>query len=212
MVWLTEARQLSRSVINILQVLLLVGILTGCGAMNAIPPPATPTAVQQFLMAQAVERSLPRENTMPIPLTSGDTVSLNISGLSVEQGLAVAKEFFKGAIGGWLGERGVKIVMDPAKAKYRINILVQAFGTEQRSSLFGLPPIQSTLLPIALPQIAIYASQKMSGYTRFRLDIYETATGQFTRSTPWFQGSTYFNEYTILFFFDFEFTDLIAPF
>lgn len=212
MVWLTEVRQLKRSMINILQVLLLVGTLIGCGAMNAIPPPATPTAVQQFLMAQAVERSLHRENSMSIPLTPGDTVSLDISGLSVEQGLAVARDFFKGAIGGWLGERGMKVVMDPAKAKYRIHILVQAFGTEQRSSLFGLPPIQSTLVPIALPEIAIYASQKLSGYTRFRLDIYESATGQFTRSTPWFQGSTYFNEYTILFFFDFEFTDLITPF
>ncbi|HNP60780.1 MAG TPA: hypothetical protein PKM72_08075 [Nitrospirales bacterium] len=212
MIRLIEARQLKRSMLDILQVLLLVGILTGCGAMNAIPPPASPTAVQQFLMAQAVERSLHGENTMPIPLASGDTVSLDISGLSVEQGLAVAQEFFKGAVGGWLGEGGLKIVRDPAKAKYRIHILVQAFGTEQRSSLFGLPAIQSTLVPIALPEIAIYASQKVSGYTRFRLDIYESATGQFTRSTPWFQGSTYFNEYTVLFFFDFEFTDLIAPF
>ncbi|MGB5056048.1 MAG: hypothetical protein WBO24_16785 [Nitrospirales bacterium] len=174
--------------------------------MNTIPVPTSPTAVQEFLMAQAVERSLYGENTMPIPLTSGDTVSIDSSELKEDKG------FMKGAISGWLGERGLKIVMDPAKAKYRIHILVQSLGVEQRSSLFGLPPIQSTLLPIALPEIAIYASQKLSGYTRFRLDIYETATGQFTRSTPWFQGSTYFNEYTILFFFDFEFTDLIAPF
>ncbi|GJL67595.1 MAG: hypothetical protein NPIRA06_02300 [Nitrospirales bacterium] len=212
MIWLTGARQLNRSMLWILQVLLLVGILTGCGAMNAIPLPEPPTAVQQLLMAQAVERSLHGENTMPIPLTNGDTVSLDMAGLSVDQGLAFAQKFFKGAVGGWLGGSGLKIVMDPAQAKYRIHILVQGLGVEQRSSLFGLPPIQSALLPIALPEIAIYASQKLSGYTRFRLDIYETATGQFVRSTPWFQGSTYFNEYTILFFFDFEFTDLIAPF
>jgi hypothetical protein len=198
--------------INILQVLLLMGILAGCGAMNAIPLPVWPTAVQQLLMAQAVERSLHGENTMPIPLTSGDTVSLDIPELSVEHTLPVAQDVFKGAIGGWLGERGLKIVMDPAKAKYRIYIHVQGLGVEQRSSLFGIPPIQSTVVPIAVPEIAIYASQKLSGYTRFRLDIYERATGQFVRSTPWFQGSTYFNEYTILFFFDFEFTDLIAPF
>ena len=212
MVWSTEARPWNRSMFGMLQGLLLVGMLTACGAMNAIPPPASPTAVQQFLMAQAVERSLHGENIMPIPLTSGDSVSLDISGLSVEQGLAVAQDFFKGAIEGWLGERGLKIVMDPAKSKYRIHILVQSLGVEQRSSLFGIPPIQSTLLPLALPEIALYASQKLSGYTRFRLDIFESATGQFVRSTPWFQGATYFNEYTILFFFDFEFIDLIAPF
>jgi hypothetical protein len=163
-------------------------------------------------MAQAVERSLHGENTMPIPLTYGDTVSLDVSSLTVEQGVTVAQKFMKGSIGGWLGERGLKIAMDPTKAKYRIHILVEALGIEQRSSLFGIPPIQSTLFPIALPELALFSSQKLSGYTRFRLDIYETATGQFVRSTHWLQGSTYFNEYTVLFFMDFEFTDLIAPF
>ncbi len=206
MVWLTEAGQGNRSILGILQVLLLMEMLTGCGAMNAIPEPESPTAVQQFLMAQAVDRSLPGEKTIPHPLTYGDTVSLDSSELKDQ------KRFIKGAISGWLGERGLKIALDPTKAKYRIHILVQSLGVEQRSSLFGIPPIQSTLLPIALPEMAIYSSQKLSGYTRFRLDIYETATGQFVRSTPWFQGSTYFNEYTILFFIDFEFTDLIAPF
>ncbi len=212
MVWITGVRQLNWSIIVILQVLLLLGMLTGCGAMNMIPVPASPTAVQQFLMAQALERSLHGENTIPFPLTSGETVSLDISALTVEQGLAVAQQFFKGAIGGWLGERGLKIALDSTKAKYRIHIIVQAFGTEQRTSLFGIPQIQSTVIPVAIPEMAIYVTQKMSGYTRFRLDIYETATGQFVRSTPWFQGSTYFNEYTVLFFFDFEYTDLIAPF
>ncbi len=206
MIWLTEARQRNRSMLGILQVLLLVGMLTGCGAMNTIPVPTSPTAVQEFLMAQAVDRSLPEEKTIPLPLTYGDTVSVDSSELKEDKG------FMKSAISGWLGERGLKIALDPTKAKYRIHILVQSLGVEQRSSLFGIPPIQSTLLPIALPEMAMYSSQKMSGYTRFRLHIYETATGRFVRSTPWFQGSTYFNEYTILFFFDFEFTDLIAPF
>lgn len=210
-VWKTVIRQLNLSIFP-LQGFLILGILTGCGTMNTIPPPASPTAVQQFLMTQAVERSLYGETTIPIPLTYGDTVSLDISALTVEQGLAIAQQFFKGAIGGWLGENGLKIVLDSNKAKYRINILVQALGTEQTVSLFGLPPIESTLLPIALPEMAVYKKQSLSGYTRFRLDIYETATGQFVRSTPWFQGSTYFNEYTVLFFFDFEYTDLIAPF
>jgi hypothetical protein len=75
-----------------------------------------------------------------------------------------------------------------------------------------MPEVQGGLLPFALPEIAVFKKQSLSGYTRFRLDIYETATGQFVRSTPWFQGATYFNEYTVLFFFDFEFTNLIAPF
>jgi hypothetical protein len=157
-------------------------------------------------MSQAIEHSLYKETVMPIPLTYGDTVSLETSGVTIEQ------RFFKGALGGWLGESGLKIVQDSNDARYRIHILVQALGTEQSVSFFGLPPIESVLLPFALPEIAVFKGQYQTGYTRFRLDIYETATGKFIRSTPWYQASTYFNEYTVLFFFDFYSTDLIAPF
>lgn len=203
--WLIRTSQLNSSVI-LLHGILILGILTGCGATYNMPLPVRPTAVEQFLMAQAVERSLDGKNAMPIPLSYGDTVSLDTSGLTVEQ------RFLKGAIGGWLGERGLKIAPDSHEAKYRIHVLVQSLGTEQSLSLFGLPQTQFVLLPFALPEIALYKAQKQSGHTRFRLDIYETATGKFVRSTPWFQGSTYFNEYTALFFFDWESTDLIAPF
>ncbi len=97
-------------------------------------------------------------------------------------------------------------------AKNRLHILVQALSTEQSRSFFGVPPIQSGLLPIAVPEVTLYKAQYQTGYTRFRLDIFETATGKFTRSTPWFQASTYCNEYTILVFIDFHTTNLIAPF
>jgi hypothetical protein len=201
----TGTLQLNHCVI-LLQGILILVVLVGCGTVHNMPEPVRPTAVEQFLMAQAVERSLNGENAMPIPLAYGDTVSLDTSGLTVEQ------RFFKGVIAGWLGEKGLQIVPDLYDARYRIYILVQALGTEQSVSLFGLPPIESVLLPFALPEIAVFKGQYQSGYTRFRLDIYETATGKFIRSTPWFQGSTYFNEYTLLFFFDFYRTDLIAPF
>lgn len=196
----------SNHCVILLQGILIMGILTGCGAVHNIPAPVRPTAVEQFLMAQAVERSLNKENTMPIPLAYGDTVSLDTSGLTVEQ------RFFKGAIAGWLGERGLKVIPDSGEATYQIHILIQALGTEQSVSFFGLPPIESVILPFALPEIVVFKGQYQSGYTRFRLDIFETATGKFIRSTPWLQASTYFNEYTVLFFIDFYKTDLIAPF
>src|SRR5690606_19491110 len=127
-------------------------------------------------------------------------------------GLTVEQRFLIGAISGWLGEQGIHIVSDASgEAEYRIHILAQAFGTEQSVSFFGLPQIDSVLLPIALPELPVFKGQYQSGYTRFRLDIYETVTGKFIRSTPWFQGSTYFKEYTIFFFFDFQFTNLIGP-
>ncbi len=184
---------------------LLLGIFSGCGAMHVMPQPEQPTAIQQFLMAQAVERSLMGDYLLPISLTYGESVVLDASTLTVEQ------RFFKGALGGWLGEKGLNVVTDSDDAKYRAVILVQSLGTEQSTSFFGLPPLESVLLPIALPEISVFKAQYQAGYTRFRMDFFENKTGNFIRSTPWFQGSTYFNEYTILFFFDFQFTDLVAP-
>ena len=156
--------------------------------------PVRPTPLEQFLMIHAVERSLEGKNTMLIPPAYGDTVSLDTSGLTEE------RRFFMGAISGWLGERGLQIATDSHDSRYRINILVQSLGTEQSLSLFGLPQTQFVLLPFALPEIALYKAQKQSGHTRFRLDFYETVTGKLIRSTPWFEGSTYFNPYTALFF------------
>ncbi len=72
-------------------------MLTGCGAMYQMSQPERPTAVEQFLMTQAVEYSLKGEHIMPIPLAYGDTVKLDPSGLRVEQ------RFFKGALASWLG-------------------------------------------------------------------------------------------------------------
>jgi hypothetical protein len=213
MAWTTAIPQVNHTV-RLLQGILLACILTGCGAIHNLPEPVRPTAVEQFLMTQAVERSLLEEYDMLIPLTYGDTVSLDTTGNPPSLGFwegTFQERFFRGAIAGWLGEKGLNILQGP-NAKYRVHILVQAFGTEQSEAFFGLPPIQSVLIPFALPEIAVFKAQYQTGHTRFRLDIYETETGKFIRSTPWFQASTYYNEYTVFFFFDYFRTDLIAPF
>ena len=87
MTWLNRTNQLTGS-----QGILILGIL-----------PVRPTPLEQFLMIHAVERSLDGKNTMLLPPAYGDTVSLDTSGLTDEQ------RFFKGAISGYLGERGYRL-------------------------------------------------------------------------------------------------------
>jgi len=111
-----------------------------------------------------------------------------------------------------LGEQGLFLTPEAKQATYRIQVLVQALGTEQSQSFFGMPPVQSVLIPFALPEITLYKAQYQTGFTRFRLDIFENTTGKFIRSTPWFQANTYFNEYTLFFFFGFHETNLMGPF
>lgn len=185
---------------------LLLFLMTSCAPVKQLPDHDQANAIEQFLITQAVELSLHDENARPVPLPPGETVTLDATGSKDEQ------RFLIGAVGQWLGEQGLRILSEPKDAHYRIQILVQALGTEQSQSFFGMPPVQSVLIPFALPEISVYKAQRQNGYTRFRLDIFETTTGKFIRSTPWFQASTYFNEYTLLFFIDFHTTNLIGPF
>jgi hypothetical protein len=177
-----------------------------CAPIKELPNPDQATAIEQFLKTQAVEFSLNNEDATAIPLPLGETVTLETTGLTVEQ------RFLIGAVGQWLGAQGLLLKPESKQAHYRIQILAQALGTEQSQSFFGLPAIQSVVIPFALPELALYKAQYQTGYTRFRLDIFETTTGKFIRSTPWFKAKTYFNEYTLFFFFSFHTTNLIGPF
>lgn len=179
---------------------------TSCATMTELPTPDQGTAIEQFLMTQAVERSLNSIETSLLPLPEDAAVTLETTGLTAELG------FLIGAVSRWIGEQGLRIPPDEQEATYQIQILVQSLGTEQSRSFFGMPPVQSVVIPFSLPEISLYKAQYQSGFTRFRLDIFERKTGQFIRSTPWLQASTFYNEYTLLFFIDFRRTNLIGPF
>ncbi len=184
----------------------MIWISTGCATMKELPTPDQATAIEQLLIAQAVEHSLNGKDAIALPLPEHSTVQLESTGLSVEQ------RFLLGAVGQWLGEQGLRVPSDGQEATYKIRILVQTLGTEQSRTFFGMPPVQSVLIPFSLPAITIYGAQYQSGFTRFRLDIFERATGQFIRSTPWMQSRTFYNEYSLLFFIDFHRTNLVGPF
>ena len=174
--------------------------------MKELPTPDQATALEQFLITQAVELSLTSQDATSVPLPEGSTVKLETVGLTAEQ------RFLIGAVGRWLGEQGLHLTPEGQTATYRIQILIQSLGTEQSQSFFGMPPVQSVLIPFALPEISLYKAHYQTGYTRFRLDIFETTSGHFIRSTPWLQASTFYNEYTVLFFIDFHSTNLVGPF
>ncbi|MEW6246388.1 MAG: hypothetical protein AB1555_06725 [Nitrospirota bacterium] len=72
----------------------------------------------------------------------------------------------------------------------------------QKEGDFGVIDSPSWDLPFVRDAVA----------ARLYLDIYETATGRFVRSTHWTTGNAYYDQYTILFFFTFRTTDILqAP-
>ena len=198
----------------------LVVLLAAC----ALPQEVSKTprsAVEQLLLTHAVQRALA---DVTVPLPEGATVAVEVSGLQTDRAhVHLQKEgdfgiidspswdlsFVRDAVAARLGEQGYHIKRHPGEATYLVRAMVLALGTNQGSTFFGLPPIQSVIIPFSLPQLTVFEEQDQLAHARLYLDIYEAATGRFVRSTQWTTGSAYYNQYTILFFFTFRTTDIL---
>ncbi|WP_447968509.1 hypothetical protein [Nitrospira sp. M1] len=190
--------------LRIALVTLTYGLLSACAAPNMLPEPSSPTMIEQMLMAQAVDFSLePKDPPITIPVPPEASICVRATGLRDNQ------QFMIGIISGWLGKQGFTAKQNCESATYRLQIIIQTLGTEESESLFGMPEVQGSILPFALPELAIFKATYQTGYTRFSFEFFENATEKFLRATPWYRAKTYFNQYTILFFIEHKTTNLI---
>lgn len=201
----------------------LAALIGGCTLPQEVSK--TPrSAIEQLLLTQAVERSL---EEVTIPVAEGETVAIEVSGLQTDRAhMHVSEEdaafgvidspswdlsYVRDAAAARLGELGYRVRRQAAEASYLVRVKVEAMGTNQGKTFFGLPPIQSLIIPFALPQITLYQEQDQLAHVRLHMDVYESESGRFVRSTPKYVGSAYHNQYVVFFFFNFRTTDLVDP-
>lgn len=200
--------------------------LAGC-AISTEPTRTPRTAVEQLLLSYAVQRSM---NALSIPLSPLKPVAVEVVGFPADRlilqdrfihepnelpvvpmsatDLAIVHGFAEGR----LGVLGFPLQQSRHQTRYFLRLLVLALGTDQGQAFVGMPAVQSVLVPFSLPELTLYKAQRQKAYMRYRIDIYESATGRFIRSTPWYDGSAYLNQYTVFFFIYFRSTDLpLAP-
>jgi hypothetical protein len=196
--------------------------LVGC-AISREPTRTPRTAIEELLLSSAVQRSM---NALSLPLSPVESVAVEVAAFPTDR-LVLQDRFLAdpnafpvvptpatglvlvhGLAEERLGVLGFPLQQSRHQARYFLRLLVLALGTEQGQTFFGIPAIQSGFLPIALPELPLYKAQRQKAYMRYRIDIYESATGRFIRSTPWYEGSAYFNQYIVLFFISFRETDL----
>jgi hypothetical protein len=166
--------------------------------MNALSLPLSPVESVAVEVAgfpsdrlQLQNRFIAEPNVLPVvPMPATDLV--------VVHGLAEGR----------LGVLGFPLQQSRHQATYFLRLLVLALGTDQAQTFFGMPAVQGGLLPFALPELTLFKAQRQKAYMRYRIDIYESATGRLIRSTPWYEGSAYLNQYIVLFFISFRSTDL----
>ena len=142
--------------------------------------------------------------------TAGSSTESNFSAMRpLGSDLSVLQGFLEGR----MAELGCRIMPAREGADLLIRVMVLAIGTDQGQTFFGMPPVQSVLVPVSLPALTLYESQRQIAYVRYFVQVYEARTGRLLFFTPWYQGSAYYNQYTVFFFINFRGTDLIeAPY
>lgn len=209
----------------------LLPLLASCTIPREITKTAR-SAIEQLLLAEAVNRSL-LDVSLPIsvdeplymevtglqlgylsPMVPLSSVSasgeMSTTGTSTSGYFSPAGDlaFVRDAVATHLGVLGYRISKREEDASYLIRVVVQSFGTNQSISFFGMPPIQSVLIPFSLPQLTVYQNLAQDGFVRYGVEVIERASGRLLYSTPWYSHRTYHDQYTLFFFFTFRVTDL----
>jgi hypothetical protein len=180
---------------------LVSALLIGCATTRE--QSKTPrTAIEQLLLSEALERSLAG---LSVPLPTGASVVVETAGLSGDQ------SFVRKLVEDRLGAEGMLIREKAEDAGYLVRVIVQTLGTEQDNSFFGMPPVQSGLLPFALPELAVYDKKIQYGVARVSLALFERATGRLIIATRLYEGTASYKQYVLLFFIGFRATDLRHP-
>lgn len=190
--------------INFLQTLTLAAaivLMAGCSTTQRNTQ-SSRTAVEQLLLSEAVKRSFPNEPGEFLPIPRGASVALNTVGMTPDQA------FLQQVLAGWLGQQGYLVQKDGKDATHRVDVVVEALGTELSGTFMGMPPVQSQFIPFSLPELALYKSQYQTGYAKFHLNVFGLPAGNFLGSTSAFLGDGYYNDYTVLFMLSHTFTDL----
>ncbi|WP_254776056.1 hypothetical protein [Nitrosomonas sp. Nm34] len=182
----------------------LAYLLTACSTTQTMTN-SLRTPTEQLLISEAVMRSLSKRPESALPIPRGASVKLDISGISLD------KDFILGVVAGWLGQQGYRVQRSAENAIYRINIVINSLGTELGNTFVGVPAIQASLIPISLPELAIYKAEYQTGYANFYFDIFELPSNRFVASSSPFIADTFFNAYTALFVFTHKSTDLVSP-
>ncbi len=184
--------------------MLCLGFLSACSTTQKVTN-SLRTSTEQLLISEAINRSLPKQIDLPLPMPKGAIVKLDVTGLTPD------KDMVKGMVGGWLGLLGYTVQDGPENATHRVNVVIDSVGSEVGNTFFGIPPVQASLIPISLPELALFKAELQSGYSRLHLDVFDMPSGRFIASSSPFIADTFYNAYTVLFLITFNKTDLTSP-
>lgn len=198
------------------QLLLSHALEKSMAAIELPFPP--PDSVVVEVMGFVGERQLLQPGFLPNGPMINSNISTGSAAASTESNMPMVRPMstdlgmVRGFVEGRLAELGYTPVERPEDANLWIRVLVLALGTDQGQSFFGMPAIQSAVIPFATPALTLYEAQRQIAYVRYRLQIYDVRTRKWHVQSQWYDGLAYYNQYTLLFFITFRGTDVVqAP-
>lgn len=201
---------------------LVVAILiSGCSLTQEFSPPPR-SSIEQLLLTQALTHALhnltidlPKESILHVDITGLQTDRAHLDMVGKERAVLHAASFdlllIRDSVATGLGRLGYRIDPRDTEPAYLARVVVESFGTSRGHTFFGMPPVQSVLIPFSLPALTLYGVDGQKEYARVHIDLFEYQSGKLVGSSPTMIGRTYYTQYTMLFFFTWQTTDLSAP-
>ena len=172
---------------------LTVSITSAACSATTQPPGGRLTASQQILASEAIDRALEQ---LTWPNVDGRKVFVDIGAPAA----ADERGYLETAVTAEIAKRGAKLAPDLKSADYALVVLGKAIGIDENRTFFGIPAIESTLLPVGLPEIPFYKSDRQKGVVKLETVLADRKRGGVIARSGLVESETWVRDRRILLF------------
>jgi hypothetical protein len=176
-------------------------LAAGCTSVHTTS--AARSSQELLLISTAADRAA---DALAAQVPSNITAYLDLSGFAGQD-----TPYAQAAIQDALLRHGVRLVADRPKADAVILPRAGDLSTDERQSLFGIPPLPVPVAGAALTTLsplALYQESEAKGIAKFAASVYDPKTGKLIVSTDPAYGFSHANSGVVLFFITWRKNDM----
>ena len=191
---------------NLVIMLLAVIVFVGCGTIKESSPGRTATEI--LLISSAAERAVKEYKIDPV--IKGKKIFLDDSFYD-----SVDKKYVVSSLRNHFSAHGIQIVAKD-QAEFTVEIRNGTLGIHNSEFGFGIPSIPiginfgADIPPVKTPELNILARKSAQGWCKVQFWVYDKEQ-KLVSSSPDLWGSSYYNQWVILFVGPFDTSNDVYP-